>query len=107
MKTEFQGIISGLSFSAEGPVLQVGSQTIKMKDVRQITDPGIKQNDQNVKNVTGLDLKNDNEEAQNESKQEMNTLSAAPRAPIAPVGNAMTDVAMSRELMNQLQKEMK
>ncbi len=107
VKTEFQGIISGLSFSAEGPVLQVGSQTIKMKDVRQITDPGIKQNDQNVKNVTGLDLKNTDEAAQNESKQESITPLAAPRAPIAPTGNAMTDVAMSRELMNQLQKEMK
>ena len=104
VKTEFQGVISGLSFSAEGPVLQVGSQTIKMKDVRQITDPGIRQNDQNVKNVTGLDLKNDNETAHNESKQEEDTSSTVPRT---LAGNAMTDVAMSRELMTKLQKEMK
>ncbi len=104
VKTEFQGIISGLSFSAEGPVLQVGSQTIKMKDVRQITDPGIKQNDQNVKNVTGLDLKNTDEAAHNESKQEEDTSSTVPRT---PVGNALTDMAMSRELMAKLQKEMK
>ena len=104
VKTEFQGIISGLSFSAEGPVLQVGSQTIKMKDVRQITDPGIKQNDQNVKNVTGLDLKNTDEAAHNESKQEENTSTTVPRA---QTGNALTDMAMSRELMAKLQKEMK
>lgn len=103
VKTEFQGIISGLSFSAEGPVLQVGSQTIKMKDVRQITDPGIKQNDQNVKNVTGLDLKNTDEAAHNGNKQEEVT-STVPRT---PVGNALTDMAMSRELMAKLQKEMK
>lgn len=104
VKSEFQGVISGLSFSAEGPVLQVGSQTIKMKDVRQITDPGIKQNDQNVKDVTGLDLKNDDEAAHNDSKQKEDTSSTVPR--VTP-GNAMTDVAMSRELMAKLQKEMK
>ena len=104
VKTEFQGIISGLSFSAEGPVLQVGSQTIKMKDVRQITDPGIKQNDQNVKNVTGLDLKNTDEAAHNDSKQEEVTPSTVPKT---HAGNAMTDMAMSRELMAKLQKEMK
>lgn len=104
VKTEFQGVISGLSFSAEGPVLQVGSQTIKMKDVRQITDPSTKQNDQNVKNVTGLDLKNGDEAEQNNIKQEANTSSTSPKN---VTGNVMTDVAMSRELMARLQKEVK
>lgn len=104
VKTEFQGVISGLSFSAEGPVLQVGSQTIKMRDVHQITDSGVKNNDQNVRNVTGLDLKNDSEAAQNGIKEEESTPSAVPR--FQP-GNVMTDVAMSRELMDKLQKEMK
>lgn len=104
VKSEFQGVISGLSFSAEGPVLQVGNQTIKMKDVRQITDPSTKQNDQNVKNVTSLDLKNGDEAAQNNIKQEVITSSALPKA---TAGNVMTDVAMSRDLMNQLQKDVK
>ena len=104
VKTEFQGVISGLSFSAEGPILQVGSQTIKMKDVRQITDPSIKQNDQNVQNVTGLDLKKGDEQAQNDNKQEVITSSTNPRK---PTGNVMTDIAMSRELMAQLQKDVK
>lgn len=104
VKTEFQGVISGLSFSAEGPVLQVGSQTIKMKDVRQITDPSTKQNDQNVKNVTGLDLKNEDEAAQNNIKKEVDTSSTVPKM---PKGNVMTDVAMSRELMTKLQKDVK
>lgn len=103
VKTEFQGEITGISFSAEGPVLQVGSQTIKMKDVRQITDSSAKKNDQNLKNPTGLDLKNMNEAAQNNIKQE-NTSSEVPRF---TQGNVMTDVAMSRDLMNKLQKETK
>lgn len=103
VKTEFQGVISGLSFSPEGPVLQVGSQTIKMRDVRQITDSSARNNDQNIKNVTGLDLKSDSEAAQNGSKQEESS-STVPRF---QQGNVMTDVAMSRELMDKLQKEMK
>lgn len=104
VKTEFQGDITGISFSAEGPVLQVGSQSIKMKDVRQITDSGAKRNDQNLQNPTGLDLKNSNEAAQNNIKQENNTSSTVPRF---SQGNVMTDVAMDRELMNRLQQEMK
>ncbi len=107
VKTEFEGTISGLSFSAEGQVLQVGSQSIKMRDVRRITDPSIKNNDQNVRNVAGLDLKNSNETTQNNIKEEVPASSASAAAAKAPVGNVMTDVAMSREFMNQLQKEMK
>lgn len=94
IKTEFQGVISGLSFSAEGPVLQVGHQTIKMRDVRQISDPNLNLNskniDQNLNNVTGPDLKKDADAVQNIKK-----------------GNILTDVAMSRDLLNQLQKEVK
>jgi len=104
VKTEFQGVISGLSFSAEGPVLQVGSQTIKMKDVRQITDSSARNNDQNIKNVTGLDLKNDNDLAQNNIKEEESAGATVPR--FQP-GNVMTDVAMSRELLDKLQKDVK
>lgn len=111
VKTEFQGVISGMSFSTEGPVLQIGTQTIKMKDVRQITDPSIKSNDQNVKNVTGLDLKNGTDEEQNNLMEESNTSTAASdatnRAIPKPAGNIMTDMAMSREFMNKLQKEIK
>ena len=94
-----------MSFSAEGPVLQVGSQTIKMRDVRQITDSGAKQNDQNIKNSTSLDLKIYDEAVQNNIKQEEEDTSS--RAPVFKPGNVMTDVAMSRDLMNKLQKEMK
>lgn len=105
IKTEFEGKISGLSFSAEGPVLQVGSQSIKMKDVRQITDSSVKNNDQNVNDVTNLDLKKGDAPKQNLIKQEANT---SANNTVQPQGSSVqNDVAMSRELMNQLQKEMK
>ncbi len=104
IKTEFEGTISGLSFSPEGPVLQVGSQSIKMRDVRQITDSSAKQNDQKVTDVTSLDLKKGDEAAQTNIKQEANTSNAAP---VAGMSDVMTEVAMSRGLMDKLQKETK
>jgi len=87
--------------------LQVGNQTIKMRDVRQITDSSAKNNDQNIKNVTGLDLKNDTEAAQNGIKTDEETSIAATGAVNKATGNVMTDVAMSREFLNKLQKDVK
>lgn len=111
VKTEFQGVITGLSFSAEGPVLQVGQQSVKMRDVRQITDPSLKNNDQNVRDVTSLDLKNQEQMQQTNNTQGTNTSTPVvkPAASNANAGmsNVMTDVAMSREMMNKLQKETK
>ncbi len=104
VKTEFSGVISGLSFSPEGPVLQVGNQTIKMRDVRQITDSSLMKNDQNVKDVTSLDLKKTDAQAQTNIKQGTNT---SPNVQPQAAGNVMTSVAMSPELMGKLQKETK
>lgn len=100
VKTDFEGQITGLSFSAEGPVLQVGSQTIKMRDVRQITDPSAKNNDQNVTDVTNLDLKSADATKQNNIKKEANT--SANVKPQAGGSDVMQDLAMSREFMNKL-----
>ena len=107
VSTQFKGEITGLTFSAEGPVLQVGSQTIKMRDISQIMDSSAKPDDQNLKNSTSLDLKNADEALQNNIKQEVNTSANAAAAKLSGGGNVMTDVAMSRELMNKLQKELK
>jgi flagellar basal-body rod modification protein FlgD len=109
VNTQFKGEVTGMSFSAEGPVLQVGSQTIKMKDVSQISDSSASKNDQISKNSTSLDLKNDDETQQNKVKEEANVSSntEAKRRGIGTGGNVFSDVAMSKGLMDKLQKEMK
>ena len=104
VNTQFKGDVTGLSFSAEGPVLQVGSQTIKMKDVSQITDSSVKANDQIVKNQPGLDLKNTDGTQQNGIKEEANVSSNTEAKRKGIGGNVMTDVAMSHEIMDKLQK---
>lgn len=108
VSTQFKGEVTGLSFSAEGPVLQVGSQTIKMKDVSQITDSSASKNDQISKNSTSLDLKNNDETQQTNIKEEAN-VSSNTEAKRRGIGTAdvMSEMAMSKGLMDKLQKEMK
>ena len=104
VKSDFSGTITGMSFSPEGPVLQVGSQSIKMRDVRQITDASAKHNDQNSIDVTSLDLKNTESAGQTNVKQEANTSNK----PLPPgMSDVKTGLAMSREMYDKLQKETK
>jgi hypothetical protein len=39
-KTSFEGRITGLNYTPEGPVLMVNGQTIKLSEVKKIEDPG-------------------------------------------------------------------
>ena len=41
VKTEFEGVITGLNYTPEGPVLLIGTQSIKLKDVKKIVDPAL------------------------------------------------------------------
>ncbi|MBC7371522.1 MAG: flagellar biosynthesis protein FlgD [Bdellovibrionaceae bacterium] len=104
VKTEFSGTITGINYTPEGPVLLVGSQTIKMRDVRKITDPSLLSNDQKIKDVTGQDLP--------KTPEQMKTITegnkeAAKPAPSVAKGNIMDNVGLSREMMDKLTKEMK
>jgi len=116
VKTEFDGLITGINYTAEGPVLLVGNQTIRMRDVRKITDPSLMSNDQKVNDVTAQDLKvsgamdNTKTEGNKESAKAAPTApatSAAQPAPAAPVAksNILDNVGLSREMMAKLAKE--
>lgn len=39
VKTEFEGTITGVNYTPEGPVLLVGNQTVKIKDVEENCRP--------------------------------------------------------------------
>ncbi len=105
IKTDFDGMITGVSYNAEGPVLHVGKQAIRFRDVRQITDPRLMKNDQNVQDVTNLDLKKDSATGQTEKvgTVESQTTSTAP-APAAK-SKIMDDVGLSRAMMEKIAKE--
>lgn len=104
VKTDFDGLITGVNYTPEGPVLLVGNQTIRMRDVKKITDPRLKKNDQKINDVTSLDLKK--QEAAGETKKEGNGESKVSSAP-APAAKSkiLDDVGLSRDMMEKIAKE--
>lgn len=105
VKTSFDGLISGVNFSAEGPVLVVGNQTVKWRDVKKITDASLMRNDQNVNKVETQDLKKDDAVSETKSKGNVEQAKTAPDATKAPVENIMDTVGLSRKMMEQIAKE--
>lgn len=103
VKTDFEGVISGLNYTPEGPVLLVGKQSVKLKDIKKIVDPSLMKNDQKINSAVEQDLKKQLPLSDNNKKTEEPKKADDP----APVGasNLMTSVGMSREMMDKLQKE--
>lgn len=118
VKTSFDGVITGVNYTPEGPVLLVGNQTIRLKDVRKIVDPSLMKNDQKMSDVTSQDLKAGGAVPQTEeSKATEATLK--PQAAVKPESkpeegaqeakksNITNNVAFSREMMDKVMKETK
>ncbi len=106
VKTDFEGIISGLNYTPEGPVLLVGTQSVKLKDVKKIVDPSLMKNgqiSQNAKLTPGQDLLKQQSASQNGEKADAEQRAGDPVAP--PASNVMENVGMSREMMARLEKE--
>lgn len=111
VKTEFDGVITGVNYTPEGPVLLVGNQTVRLKDVRKIVDPSLMKNDQKAVDVTSQDLKKDGAANQTEESK----AGSPPKTTVKPedkpvaeaTGNIMDNVGLSREMMTKLMKETK
>lgn len=103
VKTQFEGVITGLSYGAEGPVLMVGNQTVKLKDVKKIVDPSLMKNDQKLNSSVLPDLKNQPGALDTNRKVEEEKVAGDPVA--APGSNVMNSVGMSREMMDKVAKE--
>lgn len=107
IKTGFEGMITGVSYSSDGPVLHVGNQAIRFADVQKITDPRLMSNDQKVNDVTNLDLKKDSATGQTEKvgNAESQNSSATNGAPPVAKSNIMNNVGLSRDMMERIAKE--
>lgn len=123
VKTAFDGLITGVNFTSDGPVMMVGKQTVRLRDVRKITDPklGDQQNDQKIENPSPADLKSAEGAMQNKEKmmeshqtqrqgteqeQAANTVvQGAPAESKPNLGQIMGQVGMSSEMMAKVAKE--
>lgn len=107
VKTDFEGVITGVNYTADGPVLLIGNQSVKLKDVKKIVDPGLlaasQQKDQNSKNATFSPLQNVGAVKQNKNED----VEGAADPIEVPEGNVMNSVPMSKELMSQIENEVK
>ncbi len=104
VKTDFVGVVSGLTFSADGPVLMLGKQAVKLKDIKQFSDPSLMQNDQKIKDITQLDLSKSAVKEQNKVKEESKT-SEQLRAQSKNSSDLFSEVGMSNELIDQVRKQ--
>lgn len=97
-QTEFGGTITGVSFTPQGPVLQVGKQSIRLQDVSQITDPSLMKNDQ--KSVQ--DLKGQIEVSDTKSEPK---LASALSADAPQRSNVLDNVGLSRVMIDKIKKQ--
>lgn len=96
-KSAFEGRISGVDFTAQGPMVIVNGQSIKLSDVKKIEDPGIAQGMQNQTPATPLGVGQLNKAPAKEF---------VPPAPEETAGN-MDSVPMAGPLLAKLNKETK
>ncbi|NUN06358.1 MAG: flagellar hook assembly protein FlgD [Bdellovibrio sp.] len=105
IKTDFEGMITGVSYSGEGPVLHVGNQALRFADVKKITDPRLMSNDQKVNDVTNLDLKKDDAIGQTKKEENVEQQKAPPSSASMAKSNLMNNVGLSRDMMEKIAKE--
>jgi len=98
VQTDFKGVISGVSYTAEGPILMVGNQTVKMKDIRRIADPSLNQKDQKSNIKVQQDLKVQQPAAENEDK-------GAEEVEGGNVSKLMDNVSMTSGMMEKLKRD--
>lgn len=105
LKTDFDGVITGVSYSSDGPVLHVGNQAIRFADVKKITDPRLMSNDQKANDVTNLDLKKDDAAGQTKKEGSAELQKTTTASAPAAKSNIMNTVGLSRDMMEKIAKE--
>lgn len=102
-KTNFEGVVTGVGFSQDGPVIQVGKQSVRLKDIRQFSDPSLMKNDQNSTDVTQLDLKKAQAQAQTNIKEEERTPEQK-KAMEGSVDEVLNNVSMDGNMLNKFKE---
>lgn len=122
VKTDFDGVITGVNYTPEGPILLVGNQTVKLKDVKKIVDPslnsGLKTNstnqrqdqtqvnkDQNLKIRPEGELQDGADMSQTNQVRAASGANETEGASDGPPDKLVPGVAMQREFLNKLEKE--
>lgn len=104
VRSEFDGKITGMNFTPQGPVLLVGNQTVRLQDVKKIYEPSPEE--AMLERAPTVPLEASGPGASGASLKAKPTSEDVPAASDdAPVNALNKNVAMSRGMMNQLAKE--
>jgi len=98
VKTDFEGVISGVNFTPQGTLLMIGNQAVRLQDIRKIVDSGLKNKDQNLNSSLPLDLKGS-------ENMSLNKEVGAPEAERVNKSRVLDQAALSREMMERIEKE--
>lgn len=94
VNTKFEGKITGVNFTAQGPVMLIGKQAIRMTDIKEITDPQVQADPVN-QNVNKLEMKSSNAKV---------TVKPEDGKPTAPLEGDLSDIAMSRGMTDKIKQ---
>jgi flagellar basal-body rod modification protein FlgD len=115
-ETQFQGKITGVNFTSAGPVLMIGKTQIAMKDVTEIVDPASQAPAQPLmpQGLTPEMMKQLQAKAANAMPAPAAAKAApakpqvkpeADKKPVSTGPNNLENVAMSRDMINKLNRE--
>lgn len=99
--TKFQGVISGVNFTAQGPVLMIGKNTVALKDIKEIIDPNLLQQD--MIRLQAQQMMQGQQGAGAQPKQTQ--VKPAENAKQGPQSSNMESVGLARNMVNQLNKQ--
>lgn len=98
VKTDFEGAITGVTFTPSGTLLMVGDQAVRLQDVRKIIDSSLKNKDQKLASMKEPDL--NQSPVLGLTKEE-----GAPEADNNLKPSVLDQAALSREMMERIEKE--
>lgn len=95
-ETKFQGRVTGVNFTGQGPVLMLGNQSVRLSEVKGIVDPEIEASESSLSNAHKVT------KAKDLKARDGN----APDMTVVGMAGNMENVGMQQGLVNKIEKQL-
>lgn len=96
--TKFKGTVTGINYQPSGPVLMLGNQSLKLSDVQMISSPEIL----NAQRARAAAMPKAKAAPANKSDKKVEVKPEKGAKPAPAPGNGLSDIAMSRGMVNKM-----
>lgn len=103
VETRFDGLITGVNYTPEGPLLLVGQRTVKMSDVKKIVDPSIKNEGQKIEKNINQDLKLSPNSQETKEASKVISRGAANNNAAPAMASNLGQLSMDRGMLNKVE----